>query len=589
MGLKYYLEAIPLSMIRPYIKGNKDKYVNRLKDWFDNKWRIYLPTNNSLNVSKNINNEIENEIKQALSNTQYELKDFNNGIAFDTKNKREVKLGKILNRIKPELLQKFNNAESRQGKKIKDVLVVISRHPYDILGQSYDRGWTSCKKLESGMYQEYLKDEIFLVIVAYLVYEDDRNIQKPIARVLATPYFDNEYRIYYKINRRVYGSAGQWEEAFIKTFQDWLNEKQKGIIGSFKINPFVYSDQMPAEISIIDKSKLPQWIKDSKNMPESFSYAGKDNNTFQWEDGTWHDGNWEHGIWKNGTWVHGTWKDGTWKNGFWQGGHFFDGIWYDGTWFNGTWYNGEWYGGHWKDGIHNDGVWHGGLWYDGWWESGYWKNGMWQHGTWKNGSWDNGIWDDGLWRDGEWMQGQWKNGTWKFGMWYNGTWVKGTWERGTWQNGTWQNGIWEKGTWQKGTWQNGTWKDGLWLNGIWENGTWENGTWRNGTWKSGTWEKGYWDNGIWEQGVWHNGTWGAGRWKNGMWYDGVWKTGIWDEGQIKSKVYDMFIFSRINPKRFEVLEKETKEQGGTLEDFKKVLKNKNLKVIGSKQFRKKVR
>jgi len=541
IGLKYYLEAIPLSKVRPYIKGNKDKYVDRLKDWFDNKWRIYLPIDNSLNVSKDIESEIEKEIKNALSNTQYELKDFEKGLVFDTKNKREVKLGKVLNRIKPELLQKFNNAESRQSKKIKNVMVIISRHPYDILGQSYNRSWTSCKELDKGMYREYLKDEIFLLIVAYLVYENDKNIKKPIARVLATPYFDSTYKTYYKINNTIYGMAGKWEEAFVDTFQKWLNERQKDIVGSFKINPFVYSDQMPQELKVIDQSKIPQWIKDSKNMPRSFSYVGENKEIFKWEDGTWKDGTWEKGVWGDGFWYNGTWKNGQWLNGIWD-----NGTWEDGTWDKGIWHNG---------------VWKNGLWHVGSWTTGIWERGTWQKGNWFDGHWQKGHWKGGIWYDG----------TWEKGYWHDGSWGKGTWKNGTWVNGTWNEGTWENGIWKKGIWERGTWKDGTWQNGIWENGMWDSGIWKDGQWLNGHWFDGLWEDGIWENGIWKKGTWKNGRWENGTWKNGTWEKGTWAEGKIFSHVFDKMITSFINPKRFRILENKIEEQGGTLKDFVKKL------------------
>jgi len=519
IGLKYYLETIPLSKVRPYIKGNKDKYVDRLKDWFDNKWRIYLPINDSLSASKDIENEIEKEIKQALSNTQYELKDFEKGIALDTKNKREVKLGKVLNRISPELLQKFNNAESRQGKKIKNVMVVISRHPYDILGQSYDRNWTSCKDLNKGIYKEYLKEEVFLLIIAYLIYEDDKNIKKPIARVLATPYFDNTYKVYYKINKMIYGIAGKWAEAFVDTFENWLNEKQKNIVGSFKINPFVYRDQMPSQFNIVNKSKLPQWIIDSGNIPKSFDYTGENNQTFKWQNGIWEGGDWQ---------PEGIWEDGEWRNGTWLSG---------GVWLNGMWRNGKWNGGTWVNGTWQDGIWKGGLW-----ESGYWKDGVWLGGVWKSGHFFNGIW-----KNGDRENSVWEDGIWHFGTWYEGTWIYGGWRDGIWKSGTWKNGNWDGGTWQFGTWEDG----------LWEDGTWESGIWNDGTWFDGTWKKGIWYDGVWNEGTWHTGK---------------WVKGIWKKGQIWSHNFLTFVSSNVNPRYFAELEKDIKDKNGTLEDFKKTLK-----------------
>jgi hypothetical protein len=137
-------------------------------------------------ISEKIKSELENEIEKELENTNYVIKDFIDGIAYDNKNKREINLGKVLSELskkdssKKHLLDRFNSSTDREGKKVKDVMMVISRHPYDILGQSYDRGWTSCTKLGVGTVEsESLKDEIFITIIAYLIYKDDKNIKRP--------------------------------------------------------------------------------------------------------------------------------------------------------------------------------------------------------------------------------------------------------------------------------------------------------------------------------------------------------------------------------------------------------------------------
>lgn len=58
--MKKYKEAIPLSVIKPMIKG-WDK--ERLKDWFDGKYRVYIPLINSLFSNEKVSLRIELEIK----------------------------------------------------------------------------------------------------------------------------------------------------------------------------------------------------------------------------------------------------------------------------------------------------------------------------------------------------------------------------------------------------------------------------------------------------------------------------------------------------------------------------------------------
>jgi hypothetical protein len=413
---KSIYEAIPLSKVRPYLKGAE--YKDRVNDWFDGKYRVYIKLNKSKSIGNDLKDSLESEINQAISNTQFELKDLDSGIAFDKKNKREVKLGKVLGKISKDLLNRFNSAEFRAGKNIENPIMVISRHPYDILGQSFDRGWTSCKELGKGSNERYLKDEIFQTLVAYLIYPDDKNIKRPIARVLAIPYFNNKFDLAYVVRLKIYGSPGDWESDFISEFQKWIDGKQGKKSGKYKISPFVYNDDAVADISFDDKNNLPDWIKMSGNIPEKFQYNQLGYIEF------W-------GTWKTGIWKTGTWKTGIWETGFWESGIWETGIWKTGTWKTGTW------------------------------KGGFWEGGIWKSGTWKDGIWKTGTWEGGTWKSGTWKSGTWKGGFWETGIWETGTWKGGTWETGTWKGGFWKDGIWESGTWKYGTWEGGIWETGL--------------------------------------------------------------------------------------------------------------------------------
>lgn len=128
-------------------------------------------------------------------------------------------------------------------------------------------------------------------------------------------------------------------------------------------------------------------------------------------------------------------------------------------------------------------------------------------------------------------------------------------------NGTfeWYNGIWENGSWKNGTWNDGAWKDGIWENGYWKNGTWYNGIWYDGVWENGVHLGGFWKDGIWKEGKWHKGI-----WRKGIWYNGFWEEGLWEDGSIISKKFKKTINSKINPKEFYKIEKES----STIEELK---------------------
>lgn len=331
-------EAIPLSKVRPYIKGEVKNYKDRLKDWFDGKWRVYLKLQNKT-ISNKIENALENEIKNALKDSNFELLDYHKGIAFDKKNKREIKLGKVLGKIDKKLLDQFNSDKERESKNFKNLLIAISRHPYDILGQSYDRGWTNCKELGKGVNRVYLRDEIYLVLVAYLIQEDDKNIKKPIARVLIIPYMNDKSEIGYIVQNVIYGTSGNWGDDFVKEVKKWVISKQGKLTGKFTINSFVYRDQMPTTVNYFDDEELPDWV--GKNKP--IDYENRDffgTKIFIWKDGTWEDG-----TFKGGGWTGGTFKDGIWEDGEFTGGTFKGGTWKDGTFSDGIWEKGIWISG----------------------------------------------------------------------------------------------------------------------------------------------------------------------------------------------------------------------------------------------------
>jgi hypothetical protein len=180
------------------------------------------------------------EIIKILQNNNFKVKDYIKGIATDKYN-REIKIGKILQKINPELLQKFNNDINREASKDKNQLIVISKNPYDIGGASTDRGWNSCMNLYTGKNAQYINCDIEQgTIIAYLINMNDLNINNPQARIFIKPFInikDKNDIIYYP-ERVVYGTAPKSFEVFInKTFKKY-NPKS----GIYSLTPGLYAD-----------------------------------------------------------------------------------------------------------------------------------------------------------------------------------------------------------------------------------------------------------------------------------------------------------------------------------------------------------
>lgn len=242
---KFINEALTPSQFRMYVKGWNKEY---LKELFDGKYRIYLEMNST--KPRFVNNDTTKMVSKRLQDYGFSLEDYVAGLCKkdgDTKNL--YKIGKVLTKYEtPDfLIQRFNNDPDRAANKKTSIMVVISRHPYDIAGMSTDRGWTSCMALpgdkerpEGGENCDYVEGEIKDgAIIAYLVNKNDPNITKPIARMLLKSYYnqdDPSKKIL--VSGNVYGTDVL---GFKETVDAWL-EKQTKEVGIYSLGSESYQD-----------------------------------------------------------------------------------------------------------------------------------------------------------------------------------------------------------------------------------------------------------------------------------------------------------------------------------------------------------
>ena len=249
------VEALKPSQYREYVKGwDKSKYENIFRKYAADKkaYRIYIPL-----LGKPDKKVVAPEdIEQAVSKAGYEIENYVSGIASKDGGKRKIKIGKLL-ADKPELAKKFSTDPKRAGSKKTNLLVVISRHPYDIAGMSTDRGWTSCMNLEDGAYRNYVINDVEeSSLVAYLIEESDKNINNPIARVLIKPFTNamNKKSFILVINDKVYGSD---KPGFRETVEKWIEEVNQGRdAGIYCVSPKTYQDSGVTSVKIGDISSL---------------------------------------------------------------------------------------------------------------------------------------------------------------------------------------------------------------------------------------------------------------------------------------------------------------------------------------------
>ena len=201
-----------------------------------NKYRIYLP------LKSVVNNKIviPTKVNDSVRSSGYEIDDYMAGIAIDSNNpKKKVKIGKLLD---SETKKIYDNDPQRSSVKNQKIWVVISRHPYDIAGMSFDRGWTSCMDLDDGENRIFVDQDIKLgTIVAYLIKDLDKNINNPIARISIKPYSCDVDKA--KIGLFMGRMYGQGPVSFYKTVQDFCESYNKDLPkGVYTMLDGLYSD-----------------------------------------------------------------------------------------------------------------------------------------------------------------------------------------------------------------------------------------------------------------------------------------------------------------------------------------------------------
>lgn len=179
-----------------------EKHFKKFKNHDENFNRIYIDlkvdtTDFKVTIPPEISDFFRWYGQYGPYQTKMRIVDYIKGICTD-KDGREIKIGKLLNKLgEPELLKTYNDSKQDILKNVNDLQVVISRHPYDIIGMSTNRGWTTCYDLKDTRYggkhshkiKDYLKNG---TLIAYVIRKSDRNINKPLSRCLITKYYVGE-------------------------------------------------------------------------------------------------------------------------------------------------------------------------------------------------------------------------------------------------------------------------------------------------------------------------------------------------------------------------------------------------------------
>jgi hypothetical protein len=144
-----------------------------------------------------------------------------------------------------DLIAKYNaipEVKLYRENKTKTFYIVFSKHRYDVAGMSTGRGWTSCMNLYSGINAQYIQHDVRGgTLVAYLVRNDDLNIENPVARIAIKPFVSVEdpSNVLYQAEQRAYGTP---PVGFLDEVNMLLANAQSDKQGIFKLRDTLYCD-----------------------------------------------------------------------------------------------------------------------------------------------------------------------------------------------------------------------------------------------------------------------------------------------------------------------------------------------------------
>ena len=169
----------------------------------------------------------------------------------DKEQKNVFNIGKVISK---DAVAKaaFDNDPQLQNSKHTEFTMVVSCHPYDIIGMSTGRSWDeeSCMRLKDfrseyseGVNSHYVERDVAEgTLVAYAVRTEDTNIEKPLGRCLLKPFVraDGKDDIMYRRETTIYGNP---VPGFADTLQFFLRKLNSGIpAGIYRLNSELYND-----------------------------------------------------------------------------------------------------------------------------------------------------------------------------------------------------------------------------------------------------------------------------------------------------------------------------------------------------------
>jgi hypothetical protein len=283
------VEAIPISKYRKVIqqadKVNRKKvdYKSRYDELFGGEMRLYFPITVSNEGYQQFNDERVNAnqrlIRELIMGGGFTAIDFKTNMVLDPSG-RTLRLGKAC-RIALEKLRKYNennrymmytlsniyepavrqwerenqiaNKEMQSKASGKQLMVVISRHPYDVASMSTGRDWSSCMHLDTGTNQGTVPFDIkYGTLIAYLTTADDKNINHPLGRVLIKPYHRGSSKsVVFGIENKTYPSNARNIPDWLDVVKQWVDDANaKAKSGIYSLPSNLYNDSLDNSVKV---------------------------------------------------------------------------------------------------------------------------------------------------------------------------------------------------------------------------------------------------------------------------------------------------------------------------------------------------
>ena len=274
----FQFEALVPSQFRPYtdIWKNNPNLKERYKSIFDeykskysgdkNAYRIYLPL-----LTGNKKSEFEDQIAKFLLDNGWSLVDYIDGKARFGESKNTKRIGQVFSQLErsadevkkseiKRLLKGFIEDPIRKQGKGSEYIVCISRHPYDVAGADTNRDWENCMTIGTGTNFKYLIHDVKEgSLVAYLIKNDDKNINKPLANCAIKPYINSQNKsdVILLRDSKTYPQPYPDFENTVSSWLDEINGKKEGI---YCLHPKLYKDTFGSSYINI-KDLTPEYVR----------------------------------------------------------------------------------------------------------------------------------------------------------------------------------------------------------------------------------------------------------------------------------------------------------------------------------------